>query len=95
MRFGSTCCNPDKILAKIEAEKERATEMGWENPREGEYDKKRYKEIYEKTLKDRAIKMTTDQKPLTKKDKGGGPKMVDVILFFLLVYIVIYFFLFY
>ena len=75
LRFGSTCCNPDKISAKQQAEKDKASEMGWDAPIQGDYDKKRYREIYSKILMDRAHAMTSDEKPLTSKDKGGGPKI--------------------
>ena len=76
LKWGSTCCNPEKITAKIQAEEEMATEKGWDASRDGNYDKKRYQQIYEQVLKDKALEMTTDCKPLQKKDKGGGPVVV-------------------
>jgi hypothetical protein len=45
-RFGSTCCNPQKIKAKIQAEEEFAKVHNLPEPVDGRYDKARYTEIY-------------------------------------------------
>ena len=80
-RYGCPTCNPDKITAKNQAEEQRAIDEGWEKPKDNQYDKKIYKQIYDKILTDRAQMMTSDCKPLKKTDKGGGSRMVGIVSF--------------
>jgi len=78
LRFGSTCCNPDKILAKTQAEEEMMAKMSWDAPKENEYEKKRYLEIYTGILQARALERTSDCQPLKPSDAGGGPWKVEM-----------------
>ena len=72
---GSTCCNPDKMLAKENAQKIRKDVLGGEGPPEGEYDEKIYlielKKIWH-------LHLVEIQKSMLRKDRGGGCRM-DIV----------------
>ena len=55
-KFGSSCCNPDKIEAKRRAEELWAKKQGWEKPEIVNYDSADYnamlKQVYEELAKE-------------------------------------------
>ena len=71
-KFGSTCCNPVKILCKAEAEKLFAEKQGTE-VEAGKFDKKVYNNLLEKELEQMARTRGLPSVAPSVKHPGGGP----------------------